>query len=85
VCTHCHTSPSVDAFYKQYDDFVILYNEKFGKPGQQIMKALLDNGLRSKMPFDEEIDLQSRRGPAESGRGPQGGGRHPQASRTRLA
>ena len=33
VCTHCHSSTYVTAFYGQYDDFVNLYNEKFGKPG----------------------------------------------------
>ncbi|MCA9067703.1 MAG: hypothetical protein KDA84_02190, partial [Planctomycetaceae bacterium] len=37
VCLHCHTPNYVDSFYKQYDDFVVLYNEKFAKPGQQIM------------------------------------------------
>jgi hydroxylamine dehydrogenase len=61
VCSHCHTPSYIDAFYKQYDDFVVLYNEKFGKPGQQIMKALLDEGLRTEGQrtgdqFDEEIE-----------------------------
>jgi len=32
VCFHCHTPNYVHAFYKQYDDFVLLYNEKFAKP-----------------------------------------------------
>ena len=39
VCLTCHTPSYVNAFYKQYDDFVINYNEKFGKPGQMIMAA----------------------------------------------
>ncbi len=56
VCTHCHSSPYVTAFYSQYDDFVTLYNEKFGKPGSAIMKALLDNGLRTKANFDEKVE-----------------------------
>ena len=34
VCLNCHTENYVDAFYKQYDDFVVNYNEKFAKPGQ---------------------------------------------------
>ena len=37
VCSHCHTPDYVNGFYKQYDDLVILYNEKFGKPGTEIM------------------------------------------------
>jgi hypothetical protein len=56
VCLHCHTQNYVDAFYQQYDDFVVLYNEKFAKPGQQIMSVLLDNNLITKPQFDEEIE-----------------------------
>lgn len=56
VCEHCHTPDYVNAFYKQYDDLVILYNEKFAKPGQAIMGALKGNGLISKASFDEEIE-----------------------------
>ena len=56
VCMHCHTPAYIDAFYKQYDDFVVNYNEKFGKPGDKIMTALLENNLRTKADFDEEIE-----------------------------
>jgi hypothetical protein len=56
VCSHCHTPDYVGAFYKQYDDFVILYNEKFGKPGQAIMAALSDAKLLTETQFDEEIE-----------------------------
>ena len=56
VCVHCHTSAYTDAFYRQYDDLVILYNEKFARPGQMIMAALFDQGLRTETEFDEEIE-----------------------------
>lgn len=56
VCSHCHTPDYVNAFYKQYDDFVTLYNEKFAKPGRAIVAALLEHGLRSPTQFDEEIE-----------------------------
>jgi hypothetical protein len=56
VCLHCHTPSYVNAFYRQYDDFVINYNEKFAKPGQQIMAALAAGGLVTKAQFDEEIE-----------------------------
>ena len=56
VCANCHTPDYVNAFYRQYDDFVVLYNEKFGKPGQAIMKALSDAGLVTATQFDEEIE-----------------------------
>ncbi|HYW80137.1 MAG TPA: multiheme c-type cytochrome [Thermoguttaceae bacterium] len=56
VCSHCHTPDYVNGFYSQYDEFVVLYNEKFAKPGAGIMKALLDQGLRTQQPFDDEIE-----------------------------
>ena len=56
VCLHCHTTNYVNAFYKQYDDFIILYNEKFGKPGKAIMDALEEQGLLTKTKCDEEIE-----------------------------
>ena len=56
VCLHCHTENYVTAFYQQYDDFVINYNEKFGKPGQLLIKALRENELLTPTQFDEEIE-----------------------------
>jgi len=56
VCSHCHTDDYINAFYTQYDDLVVLYNEKFAKPGLAIMTALLDSGLRTATQFDEEIE-----------------------------
>ncbi len=56
VCSHCHTPDYIKGFYKQYDDFVVLYNEKFAKPGGAIMGELLKQGLRTKTPFDDEIE-----------------------------
>lgn len=56
VCSHCHTPDYVNAFYDQYDNLIILYNEKFAKPGRSIMGALAENGLLSKTQFDEEIE-----------------------------
>jgi len=56
VCSHCHTNNYINGFYKQYDEFVINYNEKFAKPGQKIMAALRENNLITKGQFDEEIE-----------------------------
>jgi hypothetical protein len=56
VCLHCHTPNYVNAFYTQYDDFVINYNEKFAKPGQKIMAALEQAELISKPQFDDKIE-----------------------------
>jgi hydroxylamine dehydrogenase len=56
VCTTCHATSYVEGFWKQYDDFVVLYNEKFAKPGQQIMNALYEQGLVAKGQFKDEIE-----------------------------
>jgi hypothetical protein len=56
VCTTCHAPSYVDAFYAQYDDLVVLYNEKFAKPGAAIMAELARQGLISKKQFDETIE-----------------------------
>lgn len=56
VCSTCHTPSYVNAFYVQYDDLVILYNEKFAKPGLAIMAVLLDQEVRTPTQFDEEIE-----------------------------
>ena len=56
VCSACHTPDYVNAFYRQYDDLVILYNEKFARPGLAIMTALVDNKVRTPTDFDEEVE-----------------------------
>lgn len=56
VCSTCHTPDYVNNFYQQYDDLVTLFNEKFAKPGQQIMAALVAQGLLTKAQFDEPIE-----------------------------
>ena len=56
VCAHCHAPDYVNGFYKQYDDLVRLYNEKFARPGTAIMTALQSNGLITKKQFDEKIE-----------------------------
>jgi len=56
VCSHCHSEGYVANFYRQYDDLVILYNEKFAKPGQAIVAALRQADLLTKQEFDEKIE-----------------------------
>lgn len=56
VCLHCHTENYVNSFYKQYDDFVVNYNEKFAKPGKKIMGVLREQKLLTDANFDEEIE-----------------------------
>lgn len=56
ACLNCHNDTYVDNFYKQFDDLVVLYNEKFAKPAQKIMKELAADGiLNPNAPFEHDV------------------------------
>jgi hypothetical protein len=56
ACLNCHNDTYVDNFYKQFDDLVVLYNDKFAKPAQQLMDDLTQDGaLNPKAPFEHEV------------------------------
>ena len=55
-CFNCHNRTLVDNFYQQFDDLVVLYNDKFAKPAQQLMDDLTKDGvLNAKAPFEHEV------------------------------
>ncbi len=56
ACHVCHAKGFVDGFYQQYDGLVVLYNEKFGKPGLALMKSLWKEGILTKAQFDEPLE-----------------------------
>ncbi len=56
VCDVCHTESHTDGFYVQYDGVVNLYNDKFGKPGIELMALLKANKLITDTPFDEAVE-----------------------------
>jgi hypothetical protein len=56
VCSSCHAAPFVDGFYKQFDNLVDLYDNKFAKPAGAIKKELIDKGKLTKADFDEKLD-----------------------------
>ncbi len=56
ACLNCHNDTYVDNFYKQFDDLVVLYNEKFARVAQQFMKELTtDKVLNPDAPFEHEV------------------------------
>ena len=55
VCATCHSGNTVNGHYKQFDDVVDLYNDKYAKPVAAIMKELEDKGYLSKEPMDAKI------------------------------
>ncbi len=56
VCSSCHGKKMIESFYEQFDGVVEMYNEKYAIPTTKMMKLLLDEGLRTETPFDEEIE-----------------------------
>nr|CRH06994.1 conserved exported protein of unknown function [Candidatus Magnetococcus massalia] len=56
VCFACHGERVVAGHYKQLDDAVELYNEKFARPIKKIMSELKKMGKVSKAPFDDKIE-----------------------------
>lgn len=56
VCRACHSQGMVEGFYRQFDNVVILYNEKFAKPIAAIMNELKNEGYITQSPFDEPIE-----------------------------
>jgi len=55
VCSNCHASGWIDNFYKQYEETVDLYNEKFAKPAKSVMDKLYA-AKKLTPPFDEKIE-----------------------------
>jgi hypothetical protein len=56
VCSSYHASGWVENFYKQYDNTIDLYNEKFAKPAKSVMDKLYAANKLTKTPFDEKIE-----------------------------
>jgi len=56
ICRACHAPSVVEGHYKQFDDVVDLYNDKFAKPIAAIMEELKTQGYITAAPFDEEVE-----------------------------
>jgi hypothetical protein len=56
VCGSCHSEPFVTGFYKQFDNLVNLYDDKFAKPATAIRQELMDKGKITKANFDDKLD-----------------------------
>lgn len=56
ICVSCHSPSFADGHYKQFDDVVDLYNEKFAKPIAAVMAELKKAGYITAAPFDDKIE-----------------------------
>lgn len=55
VCLNCHNENYVDNFYTQYDSLIALYDEKFARPGKELMA--LAKPLLEPVEFSNKIDF----------------------------
>ncbi len=55
VCKSCHGVNQIRDFYKQLDDLVNLYNEKFAKPGKTIVGMLKKDGIWKMSGFQHKL------------------------------
>jgi hypothetical protein len=55
VCKSCHSLGQIQGFYRQFDDLVNLYNDKFAKPGVQIVHMLKEDGIWGNSGFQHTI------------------------------
>src|SRR5574341_1042178 len=56
VCSQCHATGQVTGFYRQFDDLVELYNDKFAKPATAIMGELYKANKLTAAPMDEKLE-----------------------------
>ncbi|MBF0506730.1 MAG: cytochrome C552 [Nitrospirae bacterium] len=56
VCNSCHSAPFIEGHYKQFDNLVALYDDKFAKPATAIRKELLARGKLTQAGFDNKLD-----------------------------
>jgi len=56
VCSSCHASPFVDAFYSQFDNFVNFYNDKFAIPATAIRQELIDKGKLKANDYSNKLE-----------------------------
>ncbi|MDR2001379.1 MAG: hypothetical protein LBP94_07615 [Zoogloeaceae bacterium] len=56
VCYACHSANVINGHYKQFDNVVELYNDKFAKPIAGAMKELQERGYITAAPFDDKIE-----------------------------
>ncbi len=54
VCASCHDALWIKNFYTQYDEFIELYNTKFGAPGKELYA--LAKPLLNPVQFSNELD-----------------------------
>jgi hypothetical protein len=55
VCKSCHGANQIRNFYAQFDELIVLYNEKFAKPGKKLVDMLKKDGIWENTGFQHKI------------------------------
>ncbi|MBF0242493.1 MAG: hypothetical protein HQK64_08450 [Desulfamplus sp.] len=55
VCKSCHGLNHINDFYNQFDELVTLYNDKFGKPGTELIDMLTKDGILKNSGFQNKL------------------------------
>ena len=55
VCKSCHGVNQIEGFYRQFDDLIHLYNDKFAEPGVKIVNMLKKDGIWENTGFQHRI------------------------------
>ncbi len=58
VCNQCHGVQVIGNFYKQFDELVVTYNEKFAKPTKKLYEMAKKEGLVSGSLFHTKLGWQ---------------------------
>ena len=58
VCSSCHSTGWIDNWYKQYDNLIETYNEKFARPATELYNMTRnENLITSDITFDDEFEF----------------------------
>lgn len=55
VCRQCHGVQVIENFYKQFDEIVVTYNEKFAKPAAMLYELAEREGLVDGSLFNSQL------------------------------
>ena len=56
TCMACHTKKYVDNYFRVYDEYIKMYNEKFAIPAKEVMTFMYKHGVLDKTPFNESLE-----------------------------
>lgn len=56
VCSECHSLDFITSWYKNFDNIIEFYNNKYSKPAESVMSKLREAGKLTSQEFDDRIE-----------------------------